>query len=391
MINYEEIIKKFGTPTYVYDINTLINRVSYLKSKIGNNTKLIYAIKANTFIAREIENEIDGFEICSPGEYEICDKLGIKDNKMIISGVYKDYKTINTIMGNKDVLKYTVESINQWHLLNELSTKYNKKIRVLIRLTSGNQFGVNEEELKDIIKNNNNELIEIKGIEYFSGTQKHSLKKIEREIDSLLELINDIETNLNFKVEELEYGPGFPIFYFQDEKFNEEEFLSEFNKIIGKVKNQKLSLEVGRSIAASCGSYLTSVVDLKTNKNGNFALVDGGIHHLVYYGQTMAMRIPYFDVYPKRDKEKIVYNLYGSLCTINDILVKNLLLPKLEINDTFIFKNVGAYSITEGISLFLSRDLPKVVIIDKDNNLKLVRDSIKTSEINFPCYEVEEK
>ena len=78
-----------------------------------------------------------------------------------------------------------------------------------------------------------------------------------------------------------------------------------------------------------------------------------------------------------------MYNICGSLCTINDFLVKNIKTRKLSINDVFIFKNTGAYSSTEGISLFLSRDLPKVVI-KENNNYELVRTNIKTSEMNFP-------
>ena len=98
------------------------------------------------------------------------------------------------------------------------------------------------------------------------------------------------------------------------------------------------------------------------------------------------MRVPHFDLVSSEKKEKKVYNLYGSLCTINDVLVKNIELNKLNIGDIFVFKNTGAYSVTEGISLFLSRDLPKVVITDK-NNMKLVRDVVNTSSINFPNYE----
>lgn len=389
MINYDSIIKKYGTPTYVYDVNTLLNRINYLREYIGE-AELVYAIKANTFIAKETAPLVERLEICSPGEYRICKKLGISPSKMVISGVYKDYPSIDEMFRESDILRYTVESITQWHLLNELANKHHKDIKVLIRLTSGNQFGVNEDELKEIIKTNKSELIEISGIEYFSGTQKHSLKRIDKEITYLVELMDDIEQNLGFTIKELEYGPGLPVFYFQDDEFDEEAFLTEFESIISKVKKQKLSLELGRSIAACCGSYLTRVVDMKTNKNGNFVLVDGGIHHIVYYGGTMAMRIPHFELYPKRDSEEDTYNIYGSLCTINDVLVKNLSVPKLEIGDTFVFKNVGAYSATEGISLFLSRDLPKVVLVDKNNNEKLVRDGVRTSEINFPNYESEE-
>lgn len=390
MINYEDVIKKFGTPTYLYDVNTLLNRIKYLKSKFDKNINLVYALKANSFIAKEIENNIERYEICSPGEFDICNSLKIDHKKMVISGVYKDEKTIEKMISNyDDILKFTIESMNQYKLLDYLTKKYNRNIHVLIRLTSGNQFGVNENELKQIIRDNDNEKIEIDGIEYFSGTQKHSIKRINKEIDYLNEIINDIEDKLNFNIKEVEYGPGLPIFYYQDDIFNEDDFLTEVNSALGKIKNKVISLEIGRSLVASCGSYLTKVVDLKENKNGNIAIVDGGIHHLVYYGQTMAMRIPYFEVLPKRNDKIKNYNLYGSLCTINDILVKNININSLKLGDTFIFKNVGAYSVTEGISLFLSRDLPKVIICDKNKDLKMVRNIIKTSNINFPKYEEE--
>jgi len=386
MIDYESIIKEYGTPTYVYDVNTLLNRVKYLKSKFNIDFNMVYAIKANTFIAKEINDSVERFEICSPGEYEICDKLNIPYNKMVISGVNKDKKFIDNLISNHDdILIYTIESITHFEILKECVQKYNRNINVLIRLTSGNQFGVSEDDFKYIILNNI-DLINIKGIEYFSGTQKHSLKRINREIDYLLEFIKSIENEYNIKLDEIEYGPGLPIYYFQDDEFNEDEFLTEVNKIIEKLSNYKVSLEIGRSIVASCGSYLTSVVDIKSNKNGNFVIVDGGMNHLVYYGQTMAMRIPYYEVLPNKEEEMLSYNIHGSLCTVNDIIVKNINIRKLNIGDTFVFKNTGAYSSTEGISLFLSRDLPKVIIVKKDGKFVLVRDIIKTSEVNCPNY-----
>lgn len=385
----EEVVRKYKTPTYVFDTNKLISRVSYLR-KYLKNKNLVYAVKANTFIIKEIDSYVDRFEICSPGEFRICEELGIDYSKMVISGVYKDYETIDYMIGKCDCIGYfTIESINQYELLDNLTRKYSKKINVLIRLTSGNQFGVSKEDFEYIIEKSKDTNICILGIEYFSGTQKHSLKKIEKEVDILMEFVRYIEEKYSIILDEIEYGTGFPVFYFKDDIFNEDEFLKSANEIIDKISNKKISIELGRSVAASCGFYLTNVVDIKTNKNGNFTLLDGGIHQVVYYGQTMAMRIPHVDVIKKNkkeEKEHEKYNLYGSLCTVNDILVKGIELEKLDVGDTLVFNNVGAYSPTEGISLFLSRDLPKVVIIDKNNKLKLVRDTFYTSKLNCPYY-----
>ena len=381
-MDYNYIIKNFKTPLYIFNIDELVKRTRYLKDtfKCG----LVYAVKANTFIPKEIESDVERFEICSNGEFEICNKLGIDHGKMVISGVYKDYDSIENMISNYDIGKYTIESLNQFKLLEELSSKYNKEIHVLIRLTSNNQFGVSEEDFKYILKNKKNIIVD--GVEYFSGTQKTSLKKINKEIDHLCEFIKSVEEEFNIQLNEIEYGPGFSIQYFQNEDFDEENYFKELNEAIDKLRHKKLYLEAGRSIAASCGTYLTKVVDMKNNKNGNHVILDGGINHLVYYGQTMAMRLPYFEVFPKKEVKKEIYTLYGSLCTVNDVIIKSVETQELEIGDLFIFKNVGAYSSTEGISLFLSRELPGILLY-KDNKFKQVRLNLKTSEINYPNYE----
>ncbi len=52
--------------------------------------------------------------------------------------------------------------------------------------------------------------IEIKGIQYFSGTQKHSLKKLKREIGYLDEFLISVSDKTGFSIQELEFGPGLP-------------------------------------------------------------------------------------------------------------------------------------------------------------------------------------
>lgn len=383
-MNYEELIS-IKTPAYIFDTNILKKRVQYLRAKFPK-CDLVYAIKANTFIVSEMDPFVDKYEICSFGEFEIVNNLYIDRKKMVISGVYKGEDYIEDMISSyDDILKYTIESMEQYKLIKRLAEKYNRKIHVLIRLTSGNQFGVTESEAENIIKTKN-DFIVIDGIEYFSGTQKRSISRIEKEIDKLNEFVLNVHEKYNFEILEIEYGPGLPVYYYKDDEFDEDEFLDDVNRIINKLNVKYISLEIGRSIAASSGYYVTKVVDMKTNKNGNFVIVDGGINHLVYYGQTLGMHIPHIDILPKKEDKEDTYNIYGSLCTVNDILVKSLNVKKLNIGDMLVFKNVGAYSATEGISLFLSRDLPSVFIKKLDGNLVNVRSHIKTSDINFPNY-----
>ena len=127
--------------------------------------------------------------------------------------------------------------------------------------------------------------------------------------------------------------------------------------------------------------------DAKVNKKQNYAIVDGGIHQLVYYGQSMAMKHPYCHVLPeKQEGETMDWNLFGSLCTVNDILVKQMPIRNLTVGDVIVFENTGAYSTTEGIALFLSRDLPKILLRKEDGEIHVLRDSIDTDPLNTPNY-----
>ncbi len=149
----------------------------------------------------------------------------------------------------------------------------------------------------------------------------------------------------------------------------------------------EITLEIGRFIAAYCGKYYTSVVDDKVNHGIHFCIADGGMHQVNYYGQMMGMKLPYYrqlksdgKIYDGGD-EKI--NLCGALCTINDNIVKEMLVTDAKKGDIFEFQNVGAYSMTETPALFLSRDLPKVYLYSKKEGLKLMRDRFETDVLNY--------
>lgn len=80
------------------------------------------------------------------------------------------------------------------------------------------------------------------------------------------------------------------------------------------------------------------------------------------------------------DDEK--WTICGSLCTVADLIVKNLPIGTPECNDKIIFYNIGAYSITEGIYLFLSRKMPVITAYNKDGSVEVYRDVISSDRIN---------
>ncbi len=375
---------QYGTPLYVFDINVLRRRIAYLRNSLPG-VRLCFAVKANPFLLQELRGFADRFEVCSPGEAEICNRAHIPAAQQVISGVYKTPSVMEKMIaqGNGPRL-FTVESVRQFRLLSGLAEQYRKPINVLLRLTSGNQFGMEEQEIVQLVQEREEyPLVCIRGIQFFSGTQKTSLKRLRRELEAVDTFVCALQETCGFTVQELEFGPGFPVNYFQGQAFDEDAFLAGFSGLLAGLRcGARVTLELGRSIAASCGSYLTRVVDIKQNRGQNYAIVDGGMHQMVYYGQSMAMQHPQCRIYPPRSGDAENWNLCGSLCTVNDILVKQLPVAGLKCGDVFAFGNTGADCMTEGISLFLSRALPRIVLLRAEGAPLLVREALPTDRIN---------
>lgn len=389
--NIDRLLKENANAFYVFDSGKLKNRMAWLKKHLPPQVALCYAVKANPFIAGEIRDEAERFEICSPGEANICKALGIESRKTVISGVYKTPAVIENLVADGDFAGiFTAESVRQYRLLCALAEQYGKRLRVLLRLTNDSQFGMNESDIEDIIRQKGqNPNISLVGIQFFSGTQKTSLKKLKRELEMLDAFLLRLKTEYGFEAEELEYGPGFPAAYFVSDEWDEEELLRGFSELLsGMACQPHITLELGRSIAASCGQYFTHIVDMKQNKGQHYALIDGGMHQLVYFGQHMAMKHPFLSVVGKKEiNPDKSWTICGSLCSMNDIVVKQIALPDVEIGDTVCFENTGAYCMTEGIALFLSRDLPAVYLIRENGDLFCLRRSYETENFNTPKYE----
>jgi Diaminopimelate decarboxylase len=381
-----EAIRQYNTPFYLFDSDQLSDRIKVLRDAFGSKVELCYAMKANSFIIKELQDIVDYFEVCSPGEFHICERAGIDMSKIVMSGVYKKAEDIEYALNQySNQIIYTIESLSHWQIIAQYALEHQIPVKVILRLTSGNQFGMDETILRQLIENrNNHSFLCIEGIQYFSGTQKKTVSKFEKELNMLINLCADLKEQYDFTVNKLEYGPGLPIYYFEEEKDEEMDILSSFTELVKKLNfGGKISLEMGRFIAASCGSYVTTVVDCKENKNQAYCIVDGGINHMNYYGQMLAMKKPPLIHWDKREGSIREWTVCGSLCTANDVLVKQYPFKELQAGDKLIFNKVGAYSVTEGISLFLSHQLPQVVLYSQKNGFRLARNNFSTDSLNY--------
>lgn len=383
---YGEIGERYGTPYYLFELTELYKRVSRIKNILGKQIKLCYAMKANPFLIAYLDHMVDCFEVCSPGEYEVCKYEGIDLKKIILSGVYKDEASIRETFEDQFNGVYTIESESQCELLYKLAKEYDRKIRVLLRMTSGNQFGMNKDEIEKIIDfEEYKDYFEVEGIHYFSGTQKKNKDLIQTEINEVVEFIKYIKRTYDIAIKKIEYGPGLFVNYFdaKTDDIDEAYFLADKLKSI--LETAEITVELGRYLVASCGKYITKIVDTKQNQDVNYAIVDGGSHHIKYFGQMLGLKAPKTVVLKEEehkgtDKEK--WMICGALCSIHDVLLKNYETTHLQKGDIIVFYDAGAYAMTDTSILFLSRELPCILVESENGDIECLRNKIKSSAFN---------
>ena len=382
----QEIAASFATPAFIFDADEFGRRARNVKSAIGG-AALCYSIKANPFLLACLPEEIDRVEVCSPGELAICRRVGVDPSTVVYSGVNKGSGDIaEAIEYGAELL--TAESLRQLGLINAAALAAGKRVRVALRLTSGNQFGMDSEALKRAAAERGSyEGVDIVAIHYYSGTQKKKLAAVEKELAELEELADTLEERFGLSGISLEYGPGLPADYFGDDPEGRDmAVLAEAGAMIAAVAARRsVTVEFGRFLASPCGTYLTAAADIKNNNGENFVICDGGINHLKYYGQTMAMQTPPITLLGDHGERTEDYTLCGSLCTTADILVRKVTLPALSVGDVLAFGRCGAYSVTEGIGLFLSRQLPRIVLHSERGGNRLLRDFYGTDILNSPA------
>ena len=385
-----EIAEEYGTPTFVFDVREFWQRLDKIADIFGEDVRLCFAMKANPFLAAAAADHGERLEVCSPGELAICEDVGISANQIVYSGVNKQASDIaHAIAYRVGVL--TAESKLHVELIEQCAQRANTKVDVLLRLNAGSQFGMSKDDLLEVIdRREQYPHLNIVGLHYFVGTQRKKLKHQIRELEKLRALIAELEDEHGFEVQRLEYGPGLAVPYFADDDFTDDlapaRELAPYIQELGR--DVEVTVEMGRFFSASCGTYLTRVADLKENDGTNYCILDGGINHLTYAGQVMGLKVPVTanlsamaDAMRAQDTRS--WTLCGSLCTVNDVLVREVELDSLEMGDVLAFANAGAYSVTEGVHLFLSRTMPRVVL-RYDGGCELARDFIETSTLNTP-------
>jgi diaminopimelate decarboxylase len=362
-------------PCYIYDKAQFINNVSRLRALFENNIKLLFSVKANPFLIEVALNNTDGIEICSAGELFHAVRCNTDPEKITFGGVCKEETDFEDAI-NYGIRRFSIESLSQLQLLEKVAVKYRIRIAVILRISAGNQFGMSINDIKSSLKE---PLISasIVGVHYYPTTMRLTESDVNNDFAKFRSVLDELS---EFNITEIEYGGGIGIDYYGDsDHWVVAKILASNLKTMAN--KYRIIYEAGRILAADAGFYITRVVDIKEIKEQNFVIVNGGRHHFTYHGGVTKLskkKPPCISIIQNHQtNETAKYTIVGALCNAGDILAVDVEIPLVAEGDYIVFHNAGAYCVTEGTTLFLSRDIP-AIFFTRNDILEILRPRNKT-------------
>ena len=131
-----KIVKKLGTPAYIYSHKTFAEHLAKLQRAFRSVKPLIcYSVKANSNLAvlRALVKKGAGLDIVSGGELFRAKKAKCQGKRIVYAGVGKTAEEIRDAIRAK-ILLFNVESIPELEQINAIA----KKIRAGSRTKQGN-------------------------------------------------------------------------------------------------------------------------------------------------------------------------------------------------------------------------------------------------------------
>jgi diaminopimelate decarboxylase len=126
--------------------------------------------------------------------------------------------------------------------------------------------------------------------------------------------------------------------------------------------------ELGRFITAEAGIYLTRVVDTKVSRGTAFVVCDGGINHQLTaagtFGAALRGNFPVHNL-SRPAAAPVTCNIAGPSCNPTDLLGVQVQLPEAQPGDLVGVAMSGSYGLTASPMLFLGRDTPVELVLDR--------------------------
>ena len=367
-----EVAEQFGTPLYVYDVALIRQRAQGFKKtfeQLGVKAQVAYASKAFSTVAmlQVIKEEGLSLDVVSGGELYTAIKAEFPVEKIHFHGNNKSETELEMAL-DYQIGCVVVDNFHELHLLNDICSRREQKVNILIRVTPGieahthdyiltgqedSKFGFDlangqaEAALKMALESN---YLNVLGLHCHIGSQIFETTGFILAAKKILEKLAAWNETIGFLPQVLNLGGGFGIRYTEDDTPLEP---SEYvQAMIAEVKNVATTLglpmpeiwiEPGRSLVGDAGTTLYSVGSSKEVPNvRKYLAVDGGmtdnLRPALYdakYEAVLANRA--------NEKPQETVSIAGKCCESGDMLIWDLPLPEAGSNDILAVFCTGAY------------------------------------------------
>ncbi len=363
------LAREHGTPGFFYRAGVARTQLERLRDALPERVTVAYAVKANPHrsLLAELARTGAHFDGASLGELNRLASLGVPAEHLFFAGPGKRNHEIEAAVsrsiriqaeGLEDLERIEGEARRQ----NLASVAVNLRVQPLGVEESGSilggsgpsAFGIDEEDLAAVLQTVERlARVQIRGLHGFAASNERDAARLLTTHARMLTIARRMHEELGLTIEQIDLGGGLGVVYGNDETPLD---IAALGHGLGRLldKNSwfrgRFILEPGRFLAAACGVYLARVVRTKASRGESFAILEGGINHLLrplLTGQPFPVRAIGTRGTPRRP-----VTLAGPLCTGLDRL-GHVELPPLSPGDLLAFGMVGAYGATEAMIRFL--------------------------------------
>ncbi len=362
-----------GTPCFAYSGAAAAEQFASLRRVLPPRVRLAYAVKANPhpdllacFAALGAS-----FDCASIGELARVEALQLPPGRTFFAGPGKRTEELRkaVAMGVR-VQAEGFEDLARLDALVDRETAVNLRVHPAFDLDEGTRiiggsgpsaFGVDEEDVPTLLeKASHLRHVRVRGLHVFAASNQRDAAKLLAIHGAVLDLARRLRDTHGLTLEQIDLGGGLGIPYGSNETPLD---LAALGTGLGDLLNRhpwfsgELILEPGRFLAGPCGLYLARVVRIKASRGTRFAILEGGINHLI---RPLLTGQPFPVKAVGKGEGTLPHTLAGPLCTSLDRL-GDLPLPELVAGDLLAFGSTGAYGLNEGMTHFLSHPVPPEV------------------------------
>ena len=354
------------TPFYAYDRSLLTTRVAGLRQALPKTVKLHYAMKANPMpaVVGFMAGLVDGIDVASAGELKVALDAGASPKEVSFAGPGKRNVELRQAVASRVLIN--VESFREVVALEAISHELGLPARVAVRVNpdfelkgSGmkmgggpKQFGVDVEQMPELMANIGRAGLAFEGFHLFAGSQNLRAESICEAQQKSFELALRLAQNAPSPVRFLNLGGGFGIPYFPGEqRLDLAPIGANLAQLVDRAKSElpeaEFVIELGRYLVGEAGVYVARVVDRKLSRGQVYLVTDGGLHHHLSasgnFGQVVRKNYPVTIGNRLASADREVASVVGPLCTPLDLLADRMNLPVAQVGDLAVVFQSGAY------------------------------------------------